>query len=171
MTDTLERTDTALAEIFDSLMREVHTCMPGRVTAFDRDTQTCSVQPCLKRKFKNREPEEITPCENVPVIFPGSGDRWVVFDIDVDSYVLLVFSERAIANWMDKGGTVDPKQRRIFSMSDAIAIPCILPTPVKLSGGITADTIMMRNEDASYYISLNTSTGQADINGNFTVDP
>ncbi len=151
------RPDTALAEIFDSLMCNVHTCMPGQVTSFDRDTQTCSVQPCLQRKFKNNDPQDLPVIENVPVVYPGSGDLWVVFDIAVDSYVLLVFSERAIADWMEQGDTVDPKRRRKFNLSDAVAIPGILPGPVQFSGSVQADEIGPRTDDGTKKAVLNSS--------------
>ena len=144
-------------------MREVHTCMPGRVTAFDRDTQTASVQPCLQRKFKNQDPQDLPVIEDVPIVYPGSGDLWLVFDVVVDSYVLLVFSERAIADWMAKGETQDPKRRRTFNLSDAIAIPGMLPDPVKFSGAVEAGEIGLRTEDG-------TKKAVLDDSGVFTVN-
>jgi len=163
MTNATERPDTALAEIFDSLMRDIHTCMPGIVTAFDRDTQTATVQPCLQRKFKGMEPQNLTPVENVPIVYPGSGDLWLVFDIEVDSYVLLVFSERSIATWMEKGDVVDPKLRRTFSLSDAIAIPGLLPGPVQFSGAVVEGEIGLRSADG-------TKKAVLDSNGVLTVN-
>jgi len=163
MTSATERPDTALAEIFDSLMRDIHTCMPGIVTAFDRDTQTATVQPCLQRKFKGMEPQNLTPVENVPIVYPGSGDLWLVFDIEVGSYVLLVFSERAIATWMEKGDVVDPKLRRTFNLSDAIAIPGLLPGPVQFSGAVVEGEIGLRSADG-------TKKAVLDSNGVLTVN-
>jgi len=157
MTNATERPDTALAEIFDSLMRDVHTCMPGIVTAFDRDTQTATVQPCLQRKFKGMEPQNLPVVENVPIVYPGSGDLWLVFDIEVDSYVLLVFSERAIATWMEKGDVVDPKLRRTFNLSDAIAIPGLLPGPVQFSGAVVEGEIGLRSADGTKKAVLDSS--------------
>ena len=157
MTNATERPDTALAEIFDSLMRDIHTCMPGIVTAFDRDTQTATVQPCLQRKFKGMEPQNLTPFENVPIVYPGSGDLWLVFDIEVGSYVLLVFSERAIATWMEKGDVVDPEMRRTFNLSDAIAIPGLLPGPAQFSGAVVEGEIGLRSADGTKKAVLDSS--------------
>ncbi len=153
-----ERLDTGLAEIFDSLMSEIHTCMPGQVTAFDADTQTVSVRPCLKRKFLGEtDPVELPIIDDVPVVYPGSGDLWLVFPVEVDSYVLLVFSERAIATWMNDGGVVDPAANRKFKLSDAVAIPGMLPSPVQFSGAVEANTIAIRDEDGTTHVKVDAS--------------
>lgn len=168
-------------------LTEVHTCLPGRVVAFDSSTQTCSVKPALKRLFYgDDEATEIPVIEDVPVVFPGSGNFWVTFDVKVDSYVLLVFAERSIAKWMDLGGIVDPEARHKFDYSDAVAIPGLLPDPVKLSGGVETDAIEVRSADGNTYIQVKddevhiatdsggsfdmaASTGKVTINGNLEV--
>ncbi len=164
MTQEIERLDTALADIFDSMMRNIHTCMPGQVVSFDRDAVTCTVRPCFKRVYAGVEsPVEIDPIEDVPVILPGSDDLWLTVDLKADSYVLLVFAERSIANWFEKGGAVDPEQDRMFDFSDAFAIPCSIPTPAKLSASVESDTIAMRN-------SANTTKVAVKENGNVEID-
>lgn len=139
-------------------LSEVHTCMPGKVIDFDAASQTCSVQPALKRLYAgDDEATELPVIGDVPVVFPGSGDFWITFDVKPDSYVLLVFSERSIAAWLELGGLVDPEARHKFSLSDAIAIPGLLPTPVALSNtGATAlsNNIMLRNADGDTYVKV-----------------
>lgn len=164
MTRDRERTDVALADIFDGLLRNIHTCIPGQVISFDADNQTCSVRPCLKRVYAGVDDAvEISPIEDVPVVFPGSDDLWLTFDLKENSYVLLVFSERSIALWQEQGGTVDPAVDRTFDYSDAIAIPGILPDPVKLSASVESDTIAMRNSDNTVRIAVKE-------NGNVEID-
>jgi hypothetical protein len=149
------RLDVGLAAIFDALTSDLHTCMPGRVIEFDADEQTISVQPCLKRKYLGEDdPVNLPVIEDVPVVFPGSEDLWLIFDVKVDSYVLLVFAERAIAAWHDSGGIIDPEMARKFDLSDAIAIPGILPTPVMLDAAIDSDTIAMRNSANTTRVSV-----------------
>lgn len=164
MTQEIERPDIALGDIFDSMMRNIHTCMPGQVVSFDRDAVTCTVRPCFKRVYAGVEsPVEIDPIENVPVILPGSDDLWLTVDLKADSYVLLVFAERSIANWFKKGGAVDPEQNRMFDFSDAFAIPCSIPTPAKLGASVESDTIAMRNSANTANVKVKTN-GDAVIN-------
>lgn len=159
---------TALRRIIDSYMMDVYTCMPAQIISFDRDNQTCEVQPVLQIKFYDEpEPVNLPIVTDVPVVFPGSGDFWITVDLKPDSYVLLIFSQRAIANWLTQGGVVEPETARKFSLSDAIAIPGINPFPDKIDS-FDADCITIRNRDNTVFVKI-TDT-QVNINGNFTVD-
>jgi hypothetical protein len=153
-----ESLDVVFGQVFDSLLCNVHTAMPARVVSFDRDAQTLSVQPVLKRKFRGVDPQPLPQIDDVPVVFPGSGDWWITVDIAVDSYVLLVFAERALESWLDQGGILDPQIARKFDLSDAIAIPGINPSPEALSPGVAADKITIRKRDNSVYVELDALT-------------
>lgn len=160
----MSEANAKLNEWFQNQLTEVHTCLPGKVISFDSTLQTCSVQPTLKRLFYgDDEATEIPIIEDVPVVFPGSGDFWVTFDVKADSYVLLVFCERSIAKWMELGGIVDPEAAHKFEYSDAIAIPGMLPEPAKLSGGVQPDSIEIRDAARNTYIKL--ESGSIEING------
>jgi hypothetical protein len=125
-----EDLDVAFAKIIDMYMRAFNFCMPGKVTAFDRVNQTVSVQPCFQRLYADADdPENMSIIDDVPVQYTGSGNFWVTHDIAVDSYVLLMFSQRSLATWFDQGGVVDPELNHILHESDAIAIPGINPSP------------------------------------------
>jgi hypothetical protein len=189
MTEELETTDmdVGLAAVFESLLAGIHTCTIGKVTAFDRTNETVSVQPVLKRKYKGvDDPQEMAVITDVPVVWLGSGNLWLTVDIEVDSYVLLVFCERSIANWIDRGGVVDPQRSRRFDESDAIAIPGINPNPEVLDGGITAGALELRTRDGNTHVRVKddeisvasdgggsivmaASTGTVTINGNLEV--
>lgn len=159
MTKSRERLDTALAEIFSSFMTDVHTSMPGQIVSFDSITQTCNVQPCLKRKYTGDDNAVDLPViEDVPVVFPGSDDLFLTFDLKENSYVLLIFSERSISSWMVSGGIVDPQRNRKHNLSDCIAIPGIIPTPSILVGGVDSDAISLRNKANTTSIKIETDT-------------
>jgi hypothetical protein len=161
MTRPTEKLDTALGELFANMMCEVHTAMPGRVVSFNNILNTCSVQPVLQRKYVDDDEADNLPIiEDVPIVFPGSGDFWVTFDVKEDSYVLLVFSERSIADWMTKGGIVDPRRTRKHHLSDAIAIPGILPNPEVLTSPVEADAISMRNKADTVNVKVKTAEVQ-----------
>ena len=61
---------------------------------------------------------------NVPVLFPRSRKAAVTFPLEKGDTVLLVFAERSLDEWIEKGGNkVSPEDPRRHDMSDAIAIP------------------------------------------------
>jgi hypothetical protein len=168
-----EQFDAALAEIFDSFLSNVHTTIPGQVVSFNALLQTCSVQPCLKRKYVDSDSSEDLPIiEDVPVIFPGSDSLFLTYDLKPDSYVLLAFSERAIASFMLSGGIVDPAKRRKFDLSDAVAIPGLIPTPSALLG-VDTDAIALRDKINVTKISISTDGTVLLKNkiGSFEIEP
>lgn len=155
MRNSYERLGSGIRSVLESRLCELHTSMPGRVVSFDANNQTCSVVPCLKRKFVDSDDTvELPIIEDVPVVYPGSDDLWLVFDLKMDSYVLIVFSERSIASWLDSGGVIDPALARKHALSDAIAVPGLLPNPDKLSASVETATIAMRNHDNTVVVKI-----------------
>jgi len=154
-TATLE---SGLAQIFNSVTADMHTCLPAQVTAFDAAAQTVSVQPCLNRLYEGDESTTQLPViEDVPVVFPGAASLWLTFDVPVDSYVMLIFSERAITTWLATGGVdVDPVSNRKFDLTDAFAVPGIYPTADVLDPGVTEDAMELRLADGTASIKMDT---------------
>lgn len=116
-----------LSLVMDRRLEEVHTAMPGVVTAYDATTQQCSVQPSISLAYEDetgqRVVEEPPVITNVPVAFQRGGGFRFTFPLVAGDTVLLVFSMRSIDRWQTKGGVVDPGDDRRFHLSDAIAIP------------------------------------------------
>jgi hypothetical protein len=152
-----EELDIAFAKIIDFHMRSFNFCMPAKVTAFDKTTQTVSVQPCFQRLYSDDpEPENQPIIEDVPVHFVGSGNFWITHDVVIDSYVLLVFSQRSLATWIDKGGVVDPELNHILNESDAIAVPGINPIPGLIPDIETSfpEGFSITDRDGKHYIQI-----------------
>ncbi|NIV93788.1 hypothetical protein GWN42_13565 [candidate division KSB1 bacterium] len=187
MSDDRENLDVGLSKVFESLFAKKHFCMPAQVTQFDPALQTVAVQPALKILFQGETVPRLLPIiEDVPIVYPGGGNFFVTFDILPGHTVLLIFAERSIENWANLGGIADPQSTRKCDLSDAIAIPGVLPTPTALkppvdSASLTirnlANTVFVRVKDSDIEvgagagsIKLSTATGQANINNNFTVD-
>jgi hypothetical protein len=160
--------DEGLEGVIFSVLKNIHTAMPAQVVSFDADRQTCSVQPALMRKKKDAEAQPLPVLEDVPIVYPGSGGFWLTFPLVEGAFVLLVFSERALDAWLQGGGVADPAKKRMFSLSDAFAIPGVNPFPDKLTA--IGEGLTLRNRDNTSYVQIKDS-GQVDINGNLTVDP
>jgi len=108
------------------VLNNVHTALPGIVTAYDATKNIATVQPALNKNFKSGE-MPLPILNNVPVMFPGGASFNITFPVNVGDYVLLIFIERSIDLWKSVGGQVTPKDPRKFDLSDAIAIPGLQP--------------------------------------------
>ncbi len=160
MTEDRTPLDNAFDQIFDALITgKINTIKIGRVTEFQKTKPPkVSVQIVNKRLYEGAEEAELLPIiEDVPIVYPGSGDWWLTFPVVKDSYVVLLVSDRSIADWLDQGGVVEPSKRRKFDISDAIAIAGILPDPENLDS-IDDDGIALRKKDNSLFLKL-LSTG------------
>jgi hypothetical protein len=165
MSEEKENLDIGLKKVFDSFFALKHFCMPAVVTAFDANLQTVSVQPALMTLAQDSTVPEMHPIiEDVPVVFPGGGGFFLTFDILPGSYVLLVFAERSIENWADLGGIADPQSTRKCDLSDAIAIPGLLPTPNVLVPGVDSLAATLRNKLGTSYVKV--TDAAVEINGN-----
>ncbi|MCH7305633.1 Gp138 family membrane-puncturing spike protein [Acinetobacter higginsii] len=134
---------------------DVHTSMPGIIINFDPLTKTASVQPAIQRVFLTPEgeeqPENLPPCEDVPVYFPSGGGCSLTFPVKAGDYCLLMFSERCIDNWFINGGTAPPDDYRQHDLSDAFALVGFWPQGK--GSEIWMGGVELKNDQASVRIS------------------
>jgi hypothetical protein len=117
----------AVDMMFSSFLSDMHTCMPGVVTKFTIDdvnkTVRASVQPALKRLYKGDEEARLLAiCQDIPVVFIGPKDFALTYKLTEGDECALFFSERAMATWLQEGGTVEPENSRKFDLSDAFCL-------------------------------------------------
>lgn len=124
---------------------DVHTSLPGIVKSYDRATQTAKIQPALKRKYTDGRIVDLPIINKVPIIFPRSKGKWVHFDLEPGDEVTLIFSERSLDNWKEKGGVISPDDPRKFHLSDAKAIPGGYSIPNALTPNGPKGSIEMAN--------------------------
>jgi hypothetical protein len=134
----------AIKMIFDLLISNLHTNLPGIIVSFDPNERTCSVQPALERLFSGEAETVRLPIqEDVPVQFLGSNEFYLEVMLQKGDEVLCIVSERALDQWLDSGGTVDPQSARRFSLSDIIVVPG-LRTSLNIQGPV-GEGIALRN--------------------------
>jgi hypothetical protein len=148
--------ENSMVKLIESFINDIHTSCPGKIVEYNKDKQTCTVQPCIKNKYSEQEEYEDLPLLlDVPVLFPGSGDFFLTWDIKPESYCWLMFAERSIENWIIDGGLVEPASFSTYDLSDAVAFVGINPNPEALAG-VLEDCMMLRNRDGSTSIKLET---------------
>lgn len=109
-------------ESVNAILCNVHTSLPGIVKSYDASSNKATIQPALNKNYTSGS-QPMPVLENVPIMFPNN----VVFPVNNGDYVLLVFVERSIDLWLSVGGQVTPTDPRKFDLSDAIAIPGLMP--------------------------------------------
>lgn len=121
-----------LREYVDSLLEQVHTCMPGRVESYDESTHEATIKPLIRMRQKSGVLIDIPPIANVPIMLPSTGVFSLEYPLSIGDEVLILFSETSIGNWLESsaGSMADPEDTARFCLTDAIAIPGLWPFSV-----------------------------------------
>lgn len=165
-----------LAAAMDRRLARVRVALPGRVEAYDPNTQQAEVQPLIMDgdpdpdNDGSRRAIPVAKLVSVPIVFPGSGKFRITWPVNNGDTVLLVFSSSAIDYWLAVGGMVDPADDRRHDISDAVAIPGLfdfahVPTTAPTNamtlhasalqlGGPDAVDPVIRRSDLSAMISI-----------------
>lgn len=153
---------------FDQALRnnliELHTAMPAVIESFDAATQTAKVNLSIKRVLKGGETTAISPVINVPCVYPSAGGYSITFPVTAGDECLVVFSERAIDNWLQLGGQQDPAGSRIHAYNDAFAILGGKSFPNAVDAYST-NSLQIRNNAGTTYINVTNDTITLEING------
>lgn len=130
---------------------KVHTCLPGIVVSYDATTQSATVQPAVRGKYRAPGTGELVSYQmpviaNVPVAFPSAAGISITWPLAAGDPVTLVFAERSIDEWKTVGGNdATARDVRRHDLSDAIAIPGGRPfSDAVPAGGIDATALVMR---------------------------
>lgn len=139
------------------MLKQVHTGLPGKVVSFSATTQTAKVQPCIKRLWIDDGWLALPECVDVPVYFPGGGGYVLTFPVAAGDSCLLVFAERAIDYWWEKGGVQEPSEVRMHDLSDAFAFVGFRPKPGAVSG-FAAGRAELRNQAGDVVVAIDGTT-------------
>ena len=114
---------------------DMHTGMPAKVESYDAATQKVSVQPVIKGRYEDGETFDEPIIPDVPLCYPSGAGYMITWPLEKGDYVMLVFAERSIDEWLDQGGDGKEAQSlRRFDAADAVAIPGIRPFAEPLEG-------------------------------------
>ena len=172
--------------VTQQLMLQVHTSIPGIVTAYDAATRRARVQPAVHMMlspvgdpyapFAACEPMEKPIILDVPVIFPSAGGYTVHFPLLPDDPVLLLFSERDIDNFKQTLESGQPLSGDIMEVKHVVCIPGFVPfeddptvviPPENPNGGGRLDGFTVQTNDGTTWVHL----APDDIHARIVGDP
>lgn len=154
--------EVQIRELVDRQMSRLNTAMPGVIESFDPETQRCSVTPSIKMKINVDGEQKDVPypmITNVPLMYPHAGVAGFMMTMPVNpgDHVMLIFSQRAIDNWLEFNGVQAAEDGctvpRHHHITDATAWLVGAPgdTPIV---GWNQEGIELRNRDANVRIVL-----------------
>lgn len=166
--------ESVLATAIDTVLKDVHTMLPGQIINFDPVEQLADIQPQLKRNI-NGELINLPVLSKVPIRFLKSGDFTITFPLKEGDEVALYFIERSIDNWLEDGGLQSPNDTRKFDLSDAYAVPVLYSQAQKIED-FDPDNMVIKSTNGNAKITIKTTgkviidtSAGATINGNLDV--
>jgi hypothetical protein len=157
----------AVKTTINSILSEMHTCLPGRIEKYDYSNQKATVKPLIKKVYLNDDVLEIPVLVNVPIVFPRSKTSGITFPLNKGDGVLIVFSERSLERWYSSGEDSEPGDPRKFDLSDAIAIPGLFSF-AQSNIAHNNDDVEIQNRNGSVALGSDTSNTQKLIDGVLT---
>lgn len=145
MTEMGNETPTMVDIIKEAIRQnhlELNTMIPAKVISYDSSTQTCEVQPSLKRTLID-PPKIISRPRllDVPVVFPRAGASGSYFPLAAGDSVMLIFCQRSLDDWLEADGEVQVRDTRLHNISDAVVVPGLFPSGGKITNAKDAYTI------------------------------
>ena len=155
----------AIRSMFDDMLANAWTSMPGIVQSFNAAKGTVVVQIAIKSRVLGQNGkftfQALSVLVDVPVVFPAGGGFIITFPITAGDECLVVFSDRCIDTWFQQGGVQIPGEIRVHDLADGMAIVGPFSQP-RVPASINTTALEMRTVDRSAYIQL-TAAGAVNI--------
>lgn len=116
--------DSIIEKHIKDNQREMNTFIPAVVTKYDPETQTVDVQPSINVVVYSPPSEiELPELQGIPLIYPRSKNSYIHIPIEVGDNIGVIFSQRSLANWKEKGGSnISTTSSRMHDIADGVAI-------------------------------------------------
>lgn len=112
-------------------------CRTGRIEKFDAAKGLAYVKPLQKETIEldtgELSVQALPVIPNVPVFCFGGGDFLDTAPIQVGDTCILLYADRSLDLWKEKGGDVDPIDPRRHDQTDAIALVGLRAKPTALT--------------------------------------
>jgi len=141
-------------QAIENALNNVNVSIPAQVVAVDNAKGFVDVQPVLKKRYSDGELVDIPVISKVPIATYRANDAFISLPVKVGDYVNLIFSQRSLDVWLNKGGIVDPVDPRKFNISDAIAYLGVYPETMPLDG-VSSEDLVIKNAASKISVKPN----------------
>lgn len=115
-----------MREVFKKQMQNMDGQLPAQVIAYDRSSNTATVQPLITRITTDGQPYERATVASVPVLALGGGGFYVNFPLKPGDKGWIEASDRDISLFMQGGEMAQPNTVRMHNFSDGRFVPDVL---------------------------------------------
>lgn len=140
-----------IKQMIHDMMRDVHTCIPGKITSYDASSGTAKIQPSGKFKRANGEYLDYPELNNVPVISLQTADQkaTIAFPIKDDDGCFIFFAEQQLDSWRDER---TPKTDLRHALPNAVAVVGLFSTSNETFEDACNDDAIIIDRDKSRII-------------------
>lgn len=128
-------------DALESRVREIATCIPGKIVSYNPATQRATIQPSIQRPVPTdvggTTLEPFPELIGVPVAFPRAGNFCLHLPLVQGDFVLLIFPMLSISEFLRIGHQqtqVNPGDQRYHSFGSVLAIAGVYPDNDKVAG-------------------------------------
>lgn len=139
------------------VLSEINCHNIGKITYFDPDSQTCTVELMQVKQYLE-DYYNPAPITDVPLIVYGAGGGHITLPNPVGTYCLLLFMDRNIDSFLETGEQYVPETSRMHDFTDCVAITTFktLANPIG-DYDINAITISYQNTTLKVKDSITTN--------------
>lgn len=158
--EMIDDAEEALLVALRAWQTTIWTAMPGIVQSVDFAKNTCSVQLALQSQIA--DPQGVTRWANMPmlvdcpIVFPGGGGYCLTFPLALGDEVLVLFANRCIDAWWERGGVQTQAELRLHDLSDGFAIPSPRSVPKAITN-VSSTSVQLRNESGFSKVEIQPS--------------
>ena len=131
--DVMQQPGQMERNIKAAIKGENHYALPGVVKGFDKEKQTATIQPTLRRR-KGNENIQLPLLLDVPVYFFGGKDGGITFPVQEGDECLVIFADACIDAWFQNGTVSNVISVRQHDYSDGFAFVGFRSLPNVLKG-------------------------------------
>lgn len=132
---------------------DMHTALPGTISAFDSATGMATVKPEGTVAMKNGKRLKYPSIVKVPVVFPQAAgqDTVIAFPIKPGDGCLVIICENDLKPWMSHGKETESDMK--FDLTNAVCIPGLFSEGTEaIQKAVEEDAIIIKNKDMEMMI-------------------
>lgn len=152
---------------FHAKMKNLNIALPAIIQSYDPTSKRAKVLPAIDTLFATGKSQAKPPLANVPVLMPSGGGFTATFPLRKGDAVMLLVSQRGIAEFKKAYKRVLPTRTSFFSLVDAVAIPGFGGrniTPAK------PGTATLQTESGTDFVSIGSGSAEIRTTGTLTID-